>query len=460
MRKTLLATALAAAFPIAAYAQAPAATGSIELYGIIDIGVERQDVGTLSSTRISSGLSNGSRVGLRGREPLGGGYTALFSLEVRAEADTGSFGNRGPLFYCGPGLCPGVTILPPANALPVANQTAIVGGSSAVNAALLSAVTTVNGVNAIFDRESYLGVITPFGAFLFGRQYTPGYEVLFKFNSFADSLSGQFGQGYSTSGIRANNAMQYRIVASGVTLSAMYGFGGTDGIRNERSSAPTGGDDFFGANVQYAAPNFSVGLGHNRHKTVTFAEPTRSQTGLTNTNLGGTVTLGSAKLFLLGMERENKHPVLRPIDVQSIVISTGGNLAAINGILGGQFINPFDVDLIRGVVGASDTTVYHLGAQWTVSSGTWHFAFNHAKDKRSSDPLLNVWQSQDATVKHYAVAYFHNLSKRTQLFGGYALATNQGDARMALGAAGYAGGLTTSRGQSANSLQTGVRHSF
>lgn len=465
MRKTLLATILSTVFPIA-FAQAPASTGAVELYGIVDIGMERQDVGAVSSMRFSSGIAAGSRLGVRGREPLGGGYTALFTLEVRAEADNGGVGNRGPIFYC-TGICPGVSYVANPNPgqpfpyvqVPTVSQPTIAGGVNAVNLALLQAVTTVNGVGALFDRQAFAGLITPVGAVLLGRQYTPGYEVLNKYSSFADATAGQIGQGYTTLAIRANNAVQWRAELSGFTASVMYGFGGTDGNRIERS-APGQGDDFMGVNLQYNAPKFGVGIGHNRNKTVTFAEPTKSQTGLTTTNVGGTFSVGPVKLFGQYMQRENNHPVLRPGDLQNIVIGTGGNLAAINAILGSQYINPFDVDLVRGVVGATDTTIYHLGAQWAVGSGTWHFAFNRAKDKKSDDVLLNSWQRDDATVKHYAVAYFHNLSRRTQVYGVYALATNDGDARMALGGAGYAGGFTTSRGQSASALQMGVRHSF
>ena len=98
MRKSLVAAALAVAFP-AAFAQGPA-PATFELYGIIDVGLERVDVGT-SNTRLQSGLSAGSRWGLRGRENLGGGYSALFTLEGRFETDTGAMNNNGATYFCG-----------------------------------------------------------------------------------------------------------------------------------------------------------------------------------------------------------------------------------------------------------------------------------------------------------------------------------------------------------------------
>ena len=452
MRKTLLATALAAVFPIAALAQA---TGSIQMYGIVDVGVERVDNGDLNVTRITSGLSTGSRWGLRGSEDLGAGYRALFTLESRLEADTGLTRNTGAIFYCPTtGVCPGVTLLPPATSLPAPNQAAILGGNSAVNNALLQAVSTVNSAGALFDRQAFAGLVTPYGAFLLGRQYTPNYEVLIKYNSFADSFAGNPGQ-IAAINIRANNAIQYRAEMSGFTVSAMWGMGGSEGLRNERSTAPTGGDDFYGINVQYNSPSFGVGAGFNRNKTVTFSAPTESRTGLETFSVGGTATFGSVKMFGTYLSAQNDNPVLRPEDIQSIVIATGGSLTAINGILGGLFINAFDVDGLRGVVGPIDLTLYHLGLQWTVGAGAVHVSFSSAKDTARSP-----WATQDASVNSYGLAYYHNLSRRSALYAAFALAANKDQSRAALGAACCRGGWTTGPGVDSRVLQVGMRHLF
>lgn len=456
MQKTLVACALALAFPVA-FAQGAPSGSTVELYGILDIGVERVDVGTVSATRLQSGISAGSRLGVRGRESLGGGYTALFTLEMRVEADTGQNSNFGPLFICppAPALCPGVTLMPPATALPPANQAAILGGNSAVNAALGQAITTVNGVGATWDRQAFAGLITPFGALLLGRQYTPGFEVMNRFNAFGDATAGQMGQGYSGLMIRANNAFQWRAEVGGITASLMYGLGGSDGSRAERATDPTAGDDFYGANLQYATRSFSVGLGYNQNKVVTYADPTTSRNGLRTLNVGATATLGNLRLFAQYMDRLNKNPILTPIDIQNIVVATGGNLAAINAVLGGLKINPFEVNGMRGVVGPVDTTVYHLGATYTIGSGVFHAAYNRAKDTSRSP-----WATEDASVDHMAVAYFYNLSRRTALYGAYALANNKDAARMALASAGYAGGFTTAPGEDSTAIQLGIRHSF
>ena len=94
MRKSLLTVALACALPVA-YAQS-----SVTLYGIVDVGIENLDVGSVDATRLQSGISAGSRWGIRGSEELRPGWRALFTLESRFEADTGSTTNNGALYWC------------------------------------------------------------------------------------------------------------------------------------------------------------------------------------------------------------------------------------------------------------------------------------------------------------------------------------------------------------------------
>lgn len=457
MRKTIVATALALAFP-AAFAQSDVAklSSNFELYGIIDVGVERVDVGSVTNTRLQSGMSAGSRWGLRGRENLGGGYTAIFTLESRFEADTGTLNNNGGTFYCGgtatAPVCPGVASF----GLSGPTAAAVTGGLNAVSADVLRQFSNVNSAGALFDRQAFAGLITPFGAVLAGRQYTPGYEIVNKFNSFADATAGQFGQEFSTLTIRANNALQYRAEMSGFTVSLMYGFGGAETSRSERGDAPTKGDDFYGANLQYAAQNFSVGIGYNQNYVITRAQPTRASKGMETLNIGATYTLGDAKFFAQYMSRKNDNPIVTPLDLQQLVIA-GGTPTGIAALLAPIVAraNRVDLDGLRGFVGPTDTTVYHLGLTWRLGSGTVLAAYNNAKDKARSQ-----WATQDAKVNHYALGYVYDLSKRTQLYGTYALAQNGGQARMALGAAGYAGGWTTGFGEDATALQIGMRHSF
>ena len=462
MRKSLLALALVVAFP-AAFAQM-AANNTVELYGVVDIGGEFIDNGNNASVnRITSGISTGSRWGIRGREDLGGGYAAIFTLESRIEIDTGQVSNNGAVVFCPavtvPGVptplpsCPGVTLTSP---LPPTVAPVVLGGNNAVNATLLSAVTTVNSPNALFDRQAYAGLITPFGAILAGRQYTPGYEALVKFNSFYDSFAGNPGQ-LATINLRANNAIQYRAELKGFTLSAMYGFGGAEGIaggRNERVSV-SNGDDFWGMNLQYVTDWFGVAGSYQQNRTVTFSKPTENQKSLETYTLGAWVGFGGLKFYGSYLHSENDNPVLSPADIQNIVIATGGNVAAITNIVLSQYYNRWDVNALRGVAGPTDLDLYHLGLEWAFTTGRLIAAYNHAEDSSRSP-----WATADAKVDSFGLAYYYYMSKRTWLYAAAAFANNKDQSRAALGAACCVGGWTTGFGEDSRNIQIGMRHTF
>lgn len=100
LKRTIIGTAIAA-LSVAAHAQT-----NIQVYGIVDAGVEYVDkvrtagVGsdTESVIRVQSGSASSSRLGFRGREALGGGLSAGFALESGISMDTGTLGQGGRLF--------------------------------------------------------------------------------------------------------------------------------------------------------------------------------------------------------------------------------------------------------------------------------------------------------------------------------------------------------------------------
>lgn len=62
----------------------------VDVYGIVDVGMHYTDskYGD-SSTTMDSGISKGSRIGLRGSENLGNGYAVVFNLETGFTLDDG-----------------------------------------------------------------------------------------------------------------------------------------------------------------------------------------------------------------------------------------------------------------------------------------------------------------------------------------------------------------------------------
>jgi predicted porin len=90
-KKTLVIVGLAAAIqPFAARAQS-----SVTIYGLFDIGLEAARTDSVRSTREISGGSYGSRIGFRGIEDLGGGWSAIFRLEGGFAGDSGVFAQGG-----------------------------------------------------------------------------------------------------------------------------------------------------------------------------------------------------------------------------------------------------------------------------------------------------------------------------------------------------------------------------
>jgi predicted porin len=96
MKKTLLTLAVLGTVSTVGTA---AAQTNVSIYGIVDAGLVRESGGPAGSLlKLTSGIANGSRIGLRGVEDLGGGLSAFFTLENGFNADTGTLGQGGLLF--------------------------------------------------------------------------------------------------------------------------------------------------------------------------------------------------------------------------------------------------------------------------------------------------------------------------------------------------------------------------
>jgi predicted porin len=187
--KLVLVACSALAFTNAAHAES-----SVQLYGVIDAFAQALDADG-SVQRVQSGGLAASRFGLRGREDLGGGLEAYFTLEGGLNVDEGTLQQNG----------------------------------------------------ALFGRQSFVGLRGPFGALSAGRLQGSIFTTTVEFSSFAagnagpsTALIGGFGGGYepvrgaatsSTAGfgpVRINNALRYETpVFSGLRASVLYGTGET-----------------------------------------------------------------------------------------------------------------------------------------------------------------------------------------------------------------------------------------
>ncbi len=83
MKKTLLAVAVAAALPAAAFAQ-------VTLYGVADIAVSKITDSDANMSANGGGNNGNSRLGVKGTEDLGGGLKASFNYEMAVNPETGA----------------------------------------------------------------------------------------------------------------------------------------------------------------------------------------------------------------------------------------------------------------------------------------------------------------------------------------------------------------------------------
>lgn len=94
-RRSRLAVVAAAACWLA-MTGAHAQSSGVTIYGTIDLGVTRvSNIGGSGMSRLDDSISQGNRLGFRGREDLGDGLEAFFGLEQGYAADTGALRQGG-----------------------------------------------------------------------------------------------------------------------------------------------------------------------------------------------------------------------------------------------------------------------------------------------------------------------------------------------------------------------------
>ncbi|MFC6520700.1 porin [Undibacterium arcticum] len=152
------------------------AQSNVTIYGLVDLGVVRESGGPAGSmTKLTSGIANGSRLGFKGIENLGGDLSAFFQLENGFQADTGTLGQGGLLF----------------------------------------------------GRQAFVGLSNGFGTIKLGRQYTPIDDLVGAVDPFGNGYAGRlqnvFMKGYLS---RVDNDVMYSTpTINGFSANVAYGFG-------------------------------------------------------------------------------------------------------------------------------------------------------------------------------------------------------------------------------------------
>jgi predicted porin len=338
-------------------------------------------------------------------------------MENRTEANNGTLSNRPVSGSQVPDRLNQAALL----GLPAALQPAVSGV-----AANLGATLGVNLANNFWDRQIYVGLVTPYGAVLAGRQYTPAYEMSATFDIMGTQSSlaaGQVASIPSSVDIRLSNALQYRIVLGGLTASAMYAFGGVSGNNAARR--------FGGGMASYKAGDLMVGAAYNRRNNEL------GQKSLESTVLGASYNIGPGTVSGMFVKYKDDNPT----DLSGIAtLLTPAVGAAGAALVQGAFINALK----------QDAQVMHIGYRMTTGPNTFYVAYTVANDKRPAN----------ADVASYGVAYTYSLSKRTDLNAVLTHFDNKNLAQAAPGQAGFLGGVTKSAGVDSTSVAFGIRHRF
>jgi predicted porin len=418
MKRTALAlTALAAACGAAVAQTTPP---PVTIYGLLDAGLVHTTGITGNKNQLVSGIMEGSRFGLRGNEDIGGGYRAIFTLEHRLELNTGAMTNRPPSGAQTPDRLNQAALL----GLPGALQPAVTGVAANIGQTL-----GVNLPGRFWDRQAYVGLVTPFGAILAGRQYTPAYEMSATFDTLGtqSSLSaGQVASVPSSIDIRVSNAIQYRIVLGGLTAAAMYSFGDPATVAGNSKA-----NRFGGAMVMYKSGPYAAGLGYNQRNNDV------GQKSLTSTVLGASAGIGPGTVSAIYAKIEDDNP--------SGVSTIAGSLTPLVGAAGAALVQGAFTEALK-----QDGVLMHIGYKMPIGGNMLYVAYSAWNDKRAPN----------ADVASYGVAYTHALSKRTDINAVLTHFDNKNLAQAAPGQAGFLGGFTSSAGKDANSLALGVRHRF
>ncbi|MES2317327.1 MAG: porin [Pseudomonadota bacterium] len=423
MKTKLLAGVIATCFAAPVLAQS-----SVQIYGIADAGIMKTQG---EKTKIVSGIADGSRLGFKGTEDIGGGWKAIFNLEARIELDTGTqtpaLVNNNDGFY----LLHGMNSLPASIRAGLGAQFKTVGTAA------------VNSEKALFDRTAMVGLITPVGAVLIGRMYTPGYEVFAAADTFENGTAGAWGgitggtAGFTALGadIRSQKAIQYRIATpKGIGASVMYGM---------KNSGYLGRyNKFYGAALTYKANGLDIGIAHNSGRDQGDAK------SLTTSTIGGSFTMGDVKIFAGYHDQKNMNSVLLREYIGAWDASIAPGLAPLGAPTATALRNVFVNNMTRNT--QIDANSVQIGMHYKIGAGRMMASIARQNDRTAND--------SDATL--IAIGYDYNLSKRTDVYAVMATIQNQNDGQYTPGTAGAPGGFGKVAGADTRALQLGMRHRF
>lgn len=303
---------------------------NVTIYGLIDLGVNyTNNVGGKSQVQLESGDVQGSRLGFKGSEDLGGGLSAVFKLENGFHADTGALA-QGGLFF---------------------GRQAFVGLSSTT----AGTVTMGRQYDSVVD---YVGPVTANGGW-------SGY--LFSHPLDNDNTDNSF---------RVNNSVKYTSPNfSGVTFGGLYGFGETAGdSANNRT---------YSLGASYANSSLTAGLAYMN----------LSRTGTTKsgsiTPSDATFLADKQKIFGAGINYTIGAAILGFVYTNTNLTNPTGDNGYISsfapavGTLNSLKFNNYEINARYQV-----TAALNLGAMYTYTQGKYDATAGNVKPKWSTLGLM------------------------------------------------------------------------
>ncbi|RDK08178.1 porin [Cupriavidus lacunae] len=245
------------AFLLAGAAAAPglaSAQSGVTLYGVADQYMEYVKSGNKHATRVEDGGLYQSRWGLRGKEDLGSGLSAVFTLETGLALDTG----------------------------------------------------TVQQGGRLFGRQAWVGLSSAqWGAMTFGRQNTPIYYIEGQASAFGFSPYGPLGRlqnsGPAGSSLtaRADNSVRYESPElAGFQGSLLFSLGA------ERTAPPRDADWLKAVGLTYGRGPLWLGLAYERTYSIGgVADADRDERAI-----GGTYEFPWLKVFVNGRQATRWNP--------------------------------------------------------------------------------------------------------------------------------------------------------
>jgi len=351
-------SALAASALMVSAAGPALAQSSVTIYGLMDVGLVREfGAATGPATKVSSGMSNGSRLGIKGVEPLGGGWDALFLLESGIQLDDGSIGQGG----------------------------------------------------VVFGRQAYAGLRSPLGTLTVGRQYTPHFDTMVMVDPFGTGTAGDAKNLIPSSGdaaTRMTNSIKLATAAwHGLTGELVYAPG-------ETGASNSAGRQFGGA-VAYLAGPLTLRLGYHYRNSDT---PALQRSSARNTLLAATYQFAHMKAHLAwGIDKGVGSSILRnagnPYGYASTPVHSEDSTDLLVGLSAVRGAHTFMASFIRKddkTARNQDAAQFAVGHRYALSLRTdTYAAVSHISNRRGASYTVGHASDIGTASRVYSVGVRH-----------------------------------------------------